>query len=111
DALPRWLTLDPSDASPAAGVLAAIGAADMVVLGPGSFYTSILATLIVPGIAGAVVATQALKIFVGNLMTEPGETDGFGVAAHLDALGAHGLPPEALDFVALSDAPIPLKAR
>jgi uncharacterized cofD-like protein len=104
------LTLDPSDASPAAGVLAAIGAADMVILGPGSFYTSILATLIVPGIAEAVVATDALKIFVCNLMTEPGETDGFGVAAHLDALRAHRLPPEALDYVVLSDAPIPQKA-
>jgi uncharacterized cofD-like protein len=104
------LTLDPSNASPAAGVLAAIGAADMVILGPGSLYTSILATLIVPGIAEAVVATDALKIFVCNLMTEPGETDGFGVAAHLDALRAHGLPPEALDYVVLSDAPIPQKA-
>jgi uncharacterized cofD-like protein len=90
-------------------VLGAIGAADVVILGPGSFYTSILATLIVPGIAEAIVATQALKIFVCNLMTEPGETDGFGVAAHLDALRAHGLPPEALNHVVLSDAPIPQK--
>jgi uncharacterized cofD-like protein len=104
------LTLDPSNASPAAGVLAAIDAADVVVLGPGSFYTSILATLIVPGIAEAVVATEALKIFVCNLMTEPGETDGLGVAAHLEALHAHGLPPEALDYVVLNDAPIPHKA-
>jgi uncharacterized cofD-like protein len=104
------LTLDPANATPAAGVLAAIDAADLVVLGPGSFYTSILAALIVPGIAEAVVASQAMKIFVCNLMTEPGETDGFGVAAHLDALRAHGLAPEALDFVALNDAVIPQKA-
>ena len=104
------LTLDPSNASPATGVLGAIGAADVVILGPGSFYTSILATLIVPGIAEAVVATQALKIFVCNLMTEPGETDGFDVAAHLDGLRAYGLPPEALDYVVLNDAPIPQKA-
>jgi uncharacterized cofD-like protein len=104
------LTLDPSNASPAAGVLAAIGAADAVILGPGSFYTSLLAILVVPGIAEAIAATQALKIFVCNLMTEPGETDGFGVAAHLEALRAHGLPPEALNYVVLNDAPIPNKA-
>jgi uncharacterized cofD-like protein len=105
------LAIDPSDASPAHGVLDALDAADAVILGPGSLYTSVLATLIVPGIAEAVVATQALKIFVCNLMTEPGETDGFGVAAHLDALRAHGLPPEALDYVVLNDAPILQRTR
>ena len=104
------LSLDPSNAPPAAGVLGAIAAADMVILGPGSFFTSVLAALIVPGIAEAVVATRARKIFVCNLMTEPGETDGFGVAAHLDTLRAHGLPSEALDYVVLNDAPIPHRA-
>jgi uncharacterized cofD-like protein len=92
-------------------VLAALDAADAVILGPGSFYTSVLATLIVPGIADAVVASSAMKIFVCNLMTEPGETDGFDVAAHLDALHAHGLPPQALDYVVLNDAPIPARTR
>jgi len=105
------LAIEPSDASPAAGVLEALDAADVVILGPGSFYTSVLATLIVPGIAEAVVTTRALKIFICNLMTEPGETDGFGVAAHLEALRAHGLPPEALDYVVINDGPIPAKTR
>jgi uncharacterized cofD-like protein len=105
------LALDPIDASPAPGVLAALDEADAVILGPGSFYTSVLATLIVPGIADAVVASDAMKIFVCNLMTEPGETDGFDVAAHLDALCAHGLPPEALDYVVLNDAPIAQRTR
>jgi len=105
------LAIEPSDASPAAGVLGALDAADVVILGPGSFYTSVLATLIVPGIAEAVVTTRALKIFICNLMTEPGETDGFGVAAHLEALRAHGLPPEALDYVVINDGPIPAKTR
>jgi uncharacterized cofD-like protein len=105
------LGIDPSNALPAPGVVAAIGAADVVILGPGSFYTSVLATLIVPGIAEAVLATDAIKIFVCNLMTEPGETDSFGVAAHLDALRAHGLPPETLDYVVVNDAPIPQRAR
>jgi uncharacterized cofD-like protein len=105
------LAIDPPDAAPAPGVIAALRAADVVILGPGSFYTSILATLIVPGMAEAVAASPAMKIFVCNLMTEPGETDGFGVAAHLDALRAHGLPPETFDYVVLNDTPIPPRTR
>jgi uncharacterized cofD-like protein len=54
-----------------------------------------------------VLASEATKIFVCNLMTEPGETDGFDVAAHLDALHAHGLPPETFDYVVLNAAAIP----
>lgn len=100
------LAIDPPDASPAPGVLAAIRTADAVILGPGSLYTSVLATLVVPGIAEAVVAAQGRKIFVCNLMTEPGETDGYGVAAHLDALTAHGLPSTALDYLVLNSGPI-----
>jgi uncharacterized cofD-like protein len=105
------LGIDPSDATAAPGVVKALSAADMIVLGPGSFYTSVLAALVVPGIAEAVLASDALKIFVCNLMTEPGETDRFRLGAHLDALRAHGLPPEALDYVVFNDAPIPECAR
>jgi uncharacterized cofD-like protein len=105
------LAIDPPDALPAPGVLAAIGEADMVILGPGSFYTSVLATTIVPGIAEAMVATEAMKVFVCNLMTEPGETDGFGVDAHLRALREHGLPPETFDYVVLNGAAILEKIR
>ena len=103
------LAIEPPTAAPARGVVDALRTADAVILGPGSFYTSVLATMIVPGIAEAVVATRAVKIFVCNLMTEPGETDGFGVAAHLEALSAHGFPPEALDYVVLNDGSIPKK--
>jgi uncharacterized cofD-like protein len=105
------LSIDPPNASPAPGVLAAISAADAVILGPGSFYTSVLATMIVPQIAEAVAAADGLKILVCNLMTEPGETDRFGVAEHLEALRVHGLPPEALDYVVLNNGPIPQKMR
>jgi uncharacterized cofD-like protein len=105
------LAIDPPDAAPAPGVLGALGAADMVVLGPGSFYTSVLATVIVPGIVEAVLASEATKIFVCNLMTEPGETDRFDVAAHLDALHAHGLPPATFDFIVLNDSEVPPNTR
>jgi len=107
----KRLRIDPPDAAPAPGVLAALQAADAMVLGPGSLYTSLLATLVVPGVAEAVARSRALRIFVCNAMTERGETDGYGVAEHLRALATHGLPPEVLDYVVLSTTPIPSKVR
>src|SRR5207244_13237122 len=74
-------------------------------------YTSLLATLVVPGIAAAVVGARAVRIFVCNAMTERGETDGYGVAVHLEALAAHGVAPEALDYVVVNTTPIPPKLR
>jgi uncharacterized cofD-like protein len=107
----RRLRLDPPDALPAPGLLEALWDADAVILGPGSLYTSVLATLLVPGLLKAVAAARGPKIFVCNLMTEPGETDGYGVAAHLEALAVHGLPREALDYVVVNNGPIPTKVR
>jgi uncharacterized cofD-like protein len=101
------LAVDPPDAAPAPGVLDALAKADAVILGPGSLYTSVLATIIVPRIAEAVASAPGRKIFVCNLVTEPGETDGFGVTAHLDALAAHGLSADALDYVVVNSAPLP----
>src|SRR5262249_52894985 len=105
------LRIDPPDAAPAPGVLEALDAADALILGPGSLYTSLLATLVVPGVAEAVVRSRAVRIFVCNAMTERGETDGYGVAEHLQALAAHGLPPAALDYVVVNTTPIPPKVR
>jgi uncharacterized cofD-like protein len=100
------LRLDPPGAAPAPGVLEALETADMVILGPGSLYTSILATLIVPGVAAAVATARGARLFVCNLMTEPGETDGYGMAAHLQTLAAHGLPQHALDYVVMNTTPV-----
>jgi uncharacterized cofD-like protein len=102
----RRVRVDPPDASPAPGVLDALRAADAIILGPGSLYTSLLAALVVPGVIEAVVTSPAVRIFVCNGMTEPGETDGYSVADHLRALATHGLPPEALDYVVLNTSPI-----
>jgi uncharacterized cofD-like protein len=102
---------DPPDARPAPGVLEALEAARVIVIGPGSLYTSVLAVLAIPGVAAAVVNSPAVRIFVCNAMTEPGETDGYGVRRHLDALAAHGLAAEALDYVVVNTTPIPPKTR
>src|SRR5439155_1226168 len=107
----KRVRLDPPDAASAPGVLEALHAADAIILGPGSLYTSLLATLVVPGVVEAVTRSRAVRIFVCNAMTERGETDGYGVAEHLRALDAHGLPPEALDYVVVSTTPIPSKIR
>ncbi len=70
-------------------VLTAIQEAELIVLGPGSLYTSIIPNLLVPGVADAIRQSPALKIYVCNIMTEPGETDGFSVSHHLRALIDH----------------------
>jgi uncharacterized cofD-like protein len=90
------LWLEP-DARPAAGVLEAIASADAVVLGPGSLYTSLVPNLLVEGVAEAIRRTGALRVVVCNLMTQPGETDGFDALRHLEVLQAQ-LGPGAIDI-------------
>ena len=70
--------------------LVAIGEADIVVIGPGSLYTSILPALLVPGIAEAIAGSGALVVFACNVATQPGETRGLDLADHVDALARHG---------------------
>ncbi len=82
-----WLEPEQPPAFPQA--IQAILAADMVVVGPGSLFTSILPNLLVPDIAAALRATRALRVFVCNVATQPGETDGFSCQDHLAALEKH----------------------
>ena len=73
-------------------VLTAIRSADMILLGPGSLYTSIIPNLLVDGITDAILAADALKIYVGNVMTQEGETEGYSHADHIRALFEHSAP-------------------
>jgi uncharacterized cofD-like protein len=97
--------LEPAAAEPGDGVLPALAAADLVVLGPGSLFTSILPVLLVRGIAEAVRASRAAKVLVGNLMTQPGETVGMTMVDHLDAIDRHA-GPGLVDTVLLNATPI-----
>lgn len=63
--------------------------ADLVVLGPGSLYTSVIPNLLVEGVAKALQQTEALKVYVCNVATQPGETDGYDVEHHVEALARH----------------------
>ena len=81
--------LTPPDPPAYAGAVDAIASADQIVLGPGSLFTSLIATLLVPGIAAAVRASGAEKVFVCNGRMQKGETESLDAAAHLRALIAH----------------------
>jgi uncharacterized cofD-like protein len=107
----KRIRIEPADATAAPGVLEALHDADALILGPGSLYTSLLATLVIPGVAEAVTSSRAVRIFVCNAMTEPGETDDYGVVEHLRALAAHGLASQAVDYVVVNTTPIPAKTR
>ncbi len=89
-----WLDPEPA-ANPDA--LAAIADADLVLLGPGSLFTSVLPHLAVTEIAEAVVASRGLRVYVCNIMTQPGETDGMDAVAHLDRVLE--MAPGAVDVV------------
>ena len=105
----KRVRIDPATATAAPIVLDALREADVTILGPGSLYTSLLAALVVPGVADAVTSSPATRIFVCNAMTEPGETDGYGILEHMRTLAAHGLPLEKLHYVVASTTPIPPK--
>jgi uncharacterized cofD-like protein len=85
----RRVFLDPPDPPAYPDAIKAIMEAELIVLGPGSLYTSILPVLLVNQIRAAVRRSPALCVYVCNVATEPGETDQFGVKAHLEALREH----------------------
>lgn len=82
----RAVRLKPTDVAPLPEVLQAIAEAELIVLGPGSLYTSVLPNLLVRGVAGAIRSSGALCLYVCNVMTQPGETDGFTASDHVRAL-------------------------
>lgn len=86
----RSVHLKPSTPAASKEAVYAILGADQVVLGPGSLFTSVIATLLVPGIAQALRDTDAQRVFVCNSREQPGETEGLDTVEHLEALLAHG---------------------
>lgn len=92
--------------------LRAIGEADLILLGPGSLYTSIIPNLLVDGVARAVCASKALKIYICNIMTQEGETEGYTAGDHVAALLSHA-SAGLIDLCLVNSAPLPqnLKKR
>jgi len=102
-----WITPDEVRASDDA--LAAIAEAELIVLGPGSLFTSLLPSLLIPAIRDAVLAATAPRIYVCNVATQEGETAGFDLAAHVEALVAH-TSPDLIDVVLANNRLLPRPA-
>ncbi len=85
----RRLQIVPSRCKPLPETLAAIRRADLITLGPGSLYTSLVPNLLVQGIASAIQRSHAVKVLICNLMTQPGESRGYSAADHVRALHEH----------------------
>lgn len=98
----RHLRLEPAKCLPLPQVLKAIRSADVITVGPGSLYTSILPNLLVAQVAKVIGQSQATKIFVNNLMTQPGETDGYTARAHLETIKKYA-PDIHFDFVVVNN--------
>ena len=103
--LPRRVWLTPAAPRPLPQVIAAIAGADLVVLGPGSLYTSVIPNLLIAEVRDAIKDTRAWVVYVCNVMTQSGETDGYTAGDHLDALYRHGLTG-LVDVVLVNDAPV-----
>lgn len=98
--------LKPEEASLLPEAREAILEADAIILGPGSLYTSIVPNLLLQGMAEALAESKASKLYVCNVMTQPGETDGFTAAQHLEAVELHS-KKGLVDRVLVNDGPIP----
>lgn len=85
----RRIFIEPAIAQPYAEALDAIADADLIVMGPGSVYTSVIPNLLVPGIAEAIHRSKAIKVYVCNVMTQPGESESFTAAEHVLAISAN----------------------
>ena len=83
------LSIDPPDVQPTDGALEALRDADMILIGPGSLYTSVLPNLLIKPITEAIRSAKALRVYVCNVMTQPGETDGYSAQEHLSAVIEH----------------------
>ncbi len=98
--------LEPSNCKPLYETIEAIENADVIVLGPGSLYTSIMPNLLVPHIAETILASKALKIYICNIMTESGETDSYAASDHIMALNDQ-VKAKLIDYCILNASFIP----
>ena len=101
----KRLHLEPADCDPMPDAIAAISQADLITVGPGSLFTSILPPLLVRGVPEAIMSSKAVKVFVCNLMTQPGETDGMTARRHLEIVREYA-PELNFDYLVVNSQPI-----
>lgn len=95
----------PVNAKPLPGTLQAIAAADLITIGPGSLFTSIVPNLLVRGIPEAIAKSRALKVYIGNLMMQANESLGLTAADHIRAVYKHSRIP-VFDYALLNTGPV-----
>ena len=101
----KRMYLRPENAQPLVEAVEAIRLADAIIFGPGSVYTSIIPNLLVDGIADAVERSRAVKIYVCNVMTQPGETDNYTAADHLRVIAEHAPGKRLFDYALVNKEP------
>ena len=101
----KRMYLRPENTRPLLEALEAIRLADAIIMGPGSVFTSIVPNFLVDGIADAVDKSKAVKIYVCNVMTQPGETDNFTASDHLRALAQHAPGRRLFDYALINKEP------
>jgi uncharacterized cofD-like protein len=106
----RKLSIVPARCRPMPETLKAVAEADLITLGPGSLYTSLLPNLLVSRIAEQIARSRATRVYVGNLMTQPGETREYSAAEHIEAIIQHA-GGNIFDFAVLNNKPFPLPMR
>lgn len=101
----RRVKLFPEKVQPVQSALDALKNADAIILGPGSLYTSVMPNLLVEGVADALRMSKAIKIYICNVMTQPGETDGYTASMHAKAIIDHA-GPGIIDYMIVNDTEI-----
>lgn len=104
------LMLDPAAVEPLPETLAAIAEADLITLGPGSLYTSLITNLLVRGIPEALVAAKGTRVYIANLMTQANESLHLTASEHIERIYAHTRQP-VFDFALINTAPVPESVR
>jgi uncharacterized cofD-like protein len=109
----KEIFLDPADVKPLPETLSAIADADLITIGPGSLFTSLIPNLLVHGIADAIARSSAVKVYVCNLMTQANESLGLSAADHIRALNRHARKDRIFDYALINRTPLSsdLKAK
>ena len=102
----KTVEIEPKNAKVSQSVIDSISKADCVILGPGSLYTSVIVNLLFDGVLAAIKKSNAIKIYVSNIMTQVGETSNFTLSNHIDAIIQHSYPG-ILDAVFVNNGKIP----
>ena len=100
------VSLRPARSQATPEAMKAIEEAQIIILGPGSLYTSIIPNLLIKGITDSIAASAAVKVYVCNVMTQPGETDGYKVSDHIKTLISHS-HPRVIDYCIVNSGVIP----